>query len=120
MKRRKSIKFKGWDWTELKQLELIASNWPEAPKDLKLEKGQSKEDAEVAYCIKSYLVDAIYMEEAKEKKQVCKYVRRFLDVLAKQDKAWGRDEYLIYLAIAKTADETMLGWVRSNLESMWT
>lgn len=57
---------------------------------------------------------------SKEEKVAAKYVRRFLVVLAQQDKAWGRDDYKIYLAMASLNDYSMLRWVSPNLQAMWT
>jgi hypothetical protein len=118
--RRRPIKFKGFDWTELLQLQRIAIDWPEVPKNFKNADYPltSDEDAKNAYLITQYLKKVEI--GSKEEKLVAKYVRRFLVVLAQQDKAWGRDEYIIYLALTKTSDSTMIGWVSRNLECMWT
>jgi len=119
-KRRKSIRFKGWDWTELLQLEHVATNWPKLPKGFKNTNYpiHSDEDAKRAYLIREYLKHVEI--GSREEKVVAKYIRRFLTVLAQQDKAWGRDEYKVYRAMASMDDFSMLRWVSPNLEFMWT
>lgn len=117
-KQRKPIRFRGWDWTELAQLEQIASEWPSVPKTLKPEGLQTQEDVENAYQIRGYLSSLVYdTDRARERKLASGYVRKFCLALSKCEADYSRD---IYLAFAKLEnDDILLQWVCNNLEVMW-
>lgn len=117
-KQRKPIRFNGWDWTELAQLEQIASTWPKIPKGLVPQGLQTQEDVENAYQIRSYLSSLVYdTDRAKERKLASKYVRKFCIALSKCEADYSAP---IYSAMAKLEnDDILLQWVCNNLEVMW-
>jgi hypothetical protein len=55
--RRRPIRFKGYDWTELLQLQRIATNWPEVPKDFVVDEKciETEEDQKAAHQMREYL-----------------------------------------------------------------
>lgn len=118
--KRKSIRFQGFDWTELLQLRYIAKKWPKIPKDFKYEKDTWETDQANAYMIKTYLnsLGSCGPVDPKEAKLACKYIRKFCLALSKckADYAWP-----VYLGMSKIEhDDVLLVWVRNNLEYMWT
>lgn len=117
MSKRKPIRFRGWDWTELLQLKNIATKWPKVPKDLD-GGSMTLEDNRAAYCITEYLGSLIMCDERKaEAKQAAKYVRRFCAALGKCKYDYSAP---VYAAMAKIEnDDVLFRWVQTNLESMW-
>jgi|SRR5689334_10578053 len=121
---KKRIVFKGWDWTELLQLEKIATKWPK----LKLQDlgavpvGLTEEDFVQAETIKRYLGSIMWDDQnkkiKKERERACKYVRKFLVALASHKKDTAAP---IYAGMAKVkSDFTLIQWVSMTLESLWT
>jgi len=111
------IRFHGHDWTELKQLKQIASTWPRVPAGfLKSADFLSEQDARDFYVIDKYLASV----KGKEEKLVCRYLRAFLQKLAEEDKKWSDDSHIIYLAVIKTRDSTLIDYVRTNMRNLWT
>ena len=119
MARRKPIRFKGYDWTELLQLQYVAGNkWPKPPKKLEVEPLMSREDAVSAYLINTYLGDLIMSDTRKAERRVAaNYVRKFCTALGRCKHDYSSP---VYAAMAKIEDDdTLLQWVCRNLECMW-
>lgn len=118
--KRKPIRFKGWDWTELLQLKQVAGRkWPKLPEKLETETHMTQEDAEAAYLIKEYL-GSFFCDDSrsKERERVAKYVRSFCKALSKCKHDYSTP---VYAGMAQIEhDEVLFRWVCNNLECMWT
>jgi hypothetical protein len=121
--RRPAIRFKGWDWMELLQLEHIASTWPKLPKEFNADSDPTvtAEDAEAAYLIREYLRSLLWVETVEAKREaarVLRYVQKFCRALSKH-KACG--DAPIYAGMAEVkCSWTLFTWVDDNLQRMWT
>jgi hypothetical protein len=123
VKSKKRIKFKGWDWTELLQLESMATKWPKLKlADLvETPPGCTDEDHLQMETINQYLGSIMWDDGNKaikrERERACKYVRRFLEALASHKHDTAR---YIYAGMAKTkSDFTLIQWVTNNLGMLW-
>lgn len=123
MKRRKPIHFQGFDWTELMQLEKIATKWPNrhkitVDKETLYDHLNNKEDALNAMVIKEYLYSLCACEADKRiRHKNANYVRKFLLACSKYDTF----ERPIYKGLAACQnDETLIRWVCDVLGRLWT
>lgn len=102
------------------QLQRIATNWPEVPKDLKQADLRTMEDTRNAYLIKKYLGDLMWPDDKaqlREQKLACKYVRKFCVAMAKADR---RRLGPVYLGASEVEDnQALIGYIYNNLETMW-
>lgn len=119
MSRRKAIRFKGYDWTELLQLQHVAGNrWPKLPRKLEIGTHMSRDDAAGVYLINEYLGGLIMCDERKAERRVAAgYIRKFCTALGRCKHDYSSP---VYAAMAKIEDDdTLLQWVCRNLECMW-
>lgn len=107
--RKRRLRFKGWDWTEL--LELFPKRkWP------KDEHGFDSETAKAEW-LREALLEVVPMD-GSGKSPVANEVRRFLKKAGAVSHHYDGG---IYLAIANCEhDWTMIQWVARNLECIWT
>lgn len=117
------IKFNGWDWTELMQLQQIATNWPELPKKFTYDEKEflNVEDASHSFLIRTYLgslTGCAGDSRKKEQKRVAAYIRKFCIALSRCKADCSNQ---LYLGMSKIEhDETLIIWTLRNLECMWT